>query len=27
VFMTQLMPSSAYPVRRQVKTMIYAALR
>lgn len=26
VFMTQLMPSTAYPVRRQVKTMIYAAL-
>lgn len=26
VFMTQLMPSSSYPVRRQVKTMIYAAL-
>ncbi len=26
VFMTQLMPSSAYAVRRQVKAMIYAAL-
>lgn len=26
VFMTQLMPSSAYPVRRQLRTMIYAAL-
>ena len=26
VFMTQLMPSSTYPVRRQLKTMIYAAL-
>ncbi len=26
VFMTQLYPSSAYPVRRQLKTMIYAAL-
>lgn len=26
VFMTQLMPSSTYPVRREVKTMIYAAL-
>ncbi len=26
VFMTQLMPSSSYPVRRQIKTMIYAAL-
>jgi CubicO group peptidase (beta-lactamase class C family) len=27
VFMTQLMPSSTYPVRRQLRTMIYAALR
>ena len=27
VFMTQLMPSSSYPVRRQLKTMIYAALK
>ena len=27
VFMTQLMPSSSYPVRRQLKTMIYSALR
>jgi len=27
VFMTQLMPSSTYAVRRQLKTMIYAALR
>jgi CubicO group peptidase (beta-lactamase class C family) len=27
VFMTQLMPSSTYPVRRQLKTLIYAALR
>ena len=26
VFMTQLMPSSSYPVRRQIKSMIYAAL-
>jgi CubicO group peptidase (beta-lactamase class C family) len=26
VFMTQLMPSSTYPVRRQLKAMIYAAL-
>ncbi|MFM6853722.1 MAG: serine hydrolase domain-containing protein [Sphingopyxis sp.] len=26
VFMTQLMPSSAYPVRREIKTMMYAAL-
>jgi CubicO group peptidase (beta-lactamase class C family) len=26
VFMTQLMPSSSYPVRRQIKTMIYSAL-
>ncbi|HEX8527984.1 serine hydrolase domain-containing protein [Allosphingosinicella sp.] len=26
VFMTQLMPSSTYPVRRQLKTMIYSAL-
>jgi CubicO group peptidase (beta-lactamase class C family) len=26
VFMTQLMPSSSYPVRRQLKAMIYAAL-
>ena len=27
VFMTQLYPSSAYPVRRQLKTLIYSALR
>lgn len=27
VFMTQLRPSSTYPVRRQLKTLIYAALR
>ena len=26
VFMTQLYPSSAYPIRRQLKTMIHAAL-
>ncbi len=26
VFMTQLYPSSAYPIRRQLKTMIYSAL-
>lgn len=26
VFMTQLIPSSTYPVRRQVRTMVYAAL-
>lgn len=26
VFMTQLMPSSTYPVRRELKTMTYAAL-
>lgn len=27
VFMTQLMPSSTYPIRRQLKTLIYAALK
>jgi CubicO group peptidase (beta-lactamase class C family) len=26
IFMTQLMPSSAYPIRREIKTMLYAAL-
>jgi len=26
VFMTQLMPSSTYPIRRQLKSLIYAAL-
>ena len=26
VFMTQLMPSNAYPLRRELKTMIYSAL-
>jgi CubicO group peptidase (beta-lactamase class C family) len=26
IFMTQLMPSSTYPVRREVRTMVYSAL-
>ena len=26
IFMTQLMPSSIYPLRREIKTMLYAAL-
>ena len=26
VFMTQLMPSSAYPIRRQLRTLVYSAL-
>jgi CubicO group peptidase (beta-lactamase class C family) len=26
VFMTQLMPSSTYPIRRQLRTLVYAAL-
>jgi CubicO group peptidase (beta-lactamase class C family) len=26
IFMTQLMPSSTYPVRRQLRTMVYSAL-
>jgi CubicO group peptidase (beta-lactamase class C family) len=26
IFMTQLMPSSSYPIRRQLKTMLYGAL-
>ncbi len=26
IFMTQLMPSSTYPVRREMRTMVYAAL-
>lgn len=26
IFMTQLMPSSSYPVRREIRTMMYAAL-
>jgi hypothetical protein len=25
VFMTQLMPSSAYPIRRELRTLVYAA--
>jgi len=27
IFMAQLMPSSTYPIRRQLKTLIYAALK
>ena len=27
VFMAQLMPSSTYPIRRQLKTLIYSALK
>ena len=27
IFMTQLMPSTTYPVRRQLKTLIYSALK
>lgn len=27
VFMTQLMPSSSYPVRRELRTLVYSALR
>jgi len=27
IFMTQLMPSSAYPIRRELRTLVYAALR
>jgi CubicO group peptidase (beta-lactamase class C family) len=27
IFMAQLMPSSTYPIRRQLKTLIYSALR
>jgi CubicO group peptidase (beta-lactamase class C family) len=27
IFMTQLMPSSTFPIRRQLKTLIYAALK
>ncbi len=27
IFMTQLMPSSTYPIRRQLKTLIYSALK
>jgi len=26
VFMTQLMPSSAYPIRRELRTLVYAAI-
>jgi CubicO group peptidase (beta-lactamase class C family) len=26
IFMTQVMPSSAYPVRRELRTMVYAAI-
>ena len=26
IFMTQLMPSSSYPIRREIKNMLYAAL-
>ena len=26
IFMTQLMPSSAYPIRRQLKTLVYQAI-
>jgi CubicO group peptidase (beta-lactamase class C family) len=26
IFMTQLMPSSLYPIRREIKTMLYAAM-
>ena len=26
VFLTQLLPSSAYPVRRELRTLVYAAL-
>ncbi|WP_026091488.1 serine hydrolase domain-containing protein [Blastomonas sp. AAP53] len=26
IFMTQLMPSSTYPIRREIKTMLYAAV-
>ena len=26
VFLTQLIPSSTYPIRRELKTLIYAAL-
>jgi CubicO group peptidase (beta-lactamase class C family) len=26
VFMTQLFPSSTYPIRRQLKTLIYSAM-
>ena len=26
VFMTQLLPSSTYPIRRELKTLVYQAL-
>ena len=26
VFMTQLLPSSAYPIRRELKTLVYQAI-
>jgi CubicO group peptidase (beta-lactamase class C family) len=26
IFMTQVIPSSAYPVRRELRTMVYAAI-
>jgi CubicO group peptidase (beta-lactamase class C family) len=26
IFMTQLIPSSRYPVRRELRTMVYAAI-
>jgi CubicO group peptidase (beta-lactamase class C family) len=26
IFMTQLLPSSAYPIRRELRTMIYSAI-
>jgi hypothetical protein len=26
VFMTQLLPSSTYPVRRELRTLVYSAL-
>jgi CubicO group peptidase (beta-lactamase class C family) len=26
IFMTQLMPSSAYPLRRELRTLVYAAI-
>ena len=26
IFMTQVMPSSAYPLRRELRTMVYSAI-
>jgi CubicO group peptidase (beta-lactamase class C family) len=26
IFMTQVMPSNAYPIRRQLRTLVYSAL-